>query len=177
MSRFRDDRRAQGRQGERQKWTGHTCCLTSVDKSPRMGPRLLISVSLRMTHSISSRSDSSSAFQCSVLFSNRFLMGRNRILLISFFCTASGQHSDTTAGIVLRYCRLIPIIDEGQQFLYNNPIHRCVTFLHLSRSLLVYRCQLMASLFVTVYWFWRKVTMGCLTSCWSRASLVQHGLT
>lgn len=50
-----------------------TCCLTSVDRSPRIGPSPVNSVSLRMTHSTSSRRDNSSAFQCSVLFSSRFL--------------------------------------------------------------------------------------------------------
>ena len=53
-----------------------TCCLTSVDRSPRIGPNPVNSVSLRMTHSMSSRSDNSNAFQCSVLFSRRFLQGK-----------------------------------------------------------------------------------------------------
>lgn len=52
-----------------------TCCLIKADKSPRMGPNPVSSVSFRMTHSMSSRRESSSALQCSVLFSRRFLSG------------------------------------------------------------------------------------------------------
>lgn len=57
-----------------------TNCFCRLAASPRTGPRprVLSSVSLRMTHSVSSRRDNSSAFQCSEFDSRRFLQGRER---------------------------------------------------------------------------------------------------
>ena len=52
-----------------------TNCFCRLAASPRTGPipRVDSSVSLRMTHSVSSRRDRSKAFQCSELDSKRFL--------------------------------------------------------------------------------------------------------
>lgn len=52
-----------------------TNCFCRLAASPRTGPRprVLSSVSLRMTHSVSSRRERSSAFQCSEFDSKRFL--------------------------------------------------------------------------------------------------------
>lgn len=57
-----------------------TNCFCRLAASPRTGPRprVLSSVSLRMTHSVSSRRDNSSAFQCSEFDSKRFLQGREK---------------------------------------------------------------------------------------------------
>lgn len=68
-----------------------TCCLTNVDRSPRIGPNPVNSVSLRMTHSMSSRSDNSNAFQCSVLFSRRFLeVNVNKFIVSAYILPFKG---------------------------------------------------------------------------------------
>lgn len=50
-----------------------TCCFCNAATSPQTGPNPVSSVSFLITHSINSRNDNSSAFQCSVLLSSRFL--------------------------------------------------------------------------------------------------------
>ena len=52
-----------------------TNCFCKLAESPRTGLRPSVdnSVSFRITHSVSSRSDNNRAFQCSALDSRRFL--------------------------------------------------------------------------------------------------------
>lgn len=59
------------------------CCFCSAATSPQTGPRPVSSVSFLITHSMSSRNDSSKAFQCSVLLSSRFLRRKKICMLCS----------------------------------------------------------------------------------------------
>lgn len=60
-----------------------TNCFWRLAASPRNGPlrNCESSVSLRITHSVSSRNDKSNAFQCSEFDSNRFLKQKKEITI------------------------------------------------------------------------------------------------
>lgn len=61
-----------------------TCCFCRAATSPQTGPNPVSSVSFLITHSMSSRNDSSKAFQCSVLLSKRFLRRKNTRTILLF---------------------------------------------------------------------------------------------
>uniref|UniRef100_A0A6B0UT89 Putative secreted protein n=1 Tax=Ixodes ricinus TaxID=34613 RepID=A0A6B0UT89_IXORI len=84
-----------------------SCCFTMVVTSPPMADCADSSVSRLMTHSVSSRSDNSSWFQCSALLSSRFrketvLMRR---LFQRLFISSSFRRRWSASSFLVMDCR------------------------------------------------------------------------